>query len=103
MAKIMFDNKFSIMLDDGTVLEDIEGRFTKVKGYSEFTFFSHKMDGDWYIREFYTGRDIGHGSSEGDAKTNGKAYLFEHGKGDKKVIINRITSLPPINRIEDYE
>lgn len=102
MAKIEFDKTFNIMPDDGTIVGNVEGRFTKVKGYSEFTFFSHKMDKSWYIREFHTGRDIGSGISENAAKTDGKALIMKHTNGDKKILQDQIDSLPKINNMDDY-
>jgi len=47
--------KFDANIEDIGIRE-VEGKFTKLKGYSKFTFFTHKIDKTWYIREFSTGR-----------------------------------------------
>jgi len=59
-------------------IKEVEGKFTKLKGYSKFKFFSYKIGKIWYIREFKTGRRLGDGNTEANAKKASKNYLKEY-------------------------
>lgn len=46
----------------------VSGRLSKIKGYSKFNFFAHKLDGQWHIREFTSGLRLCSGNTEAEAK-----------------------------------
>jgi len=56
----------------------VEGKLTKLKGYSKLKFFIYKIDKYWSIREFYTGREVGYGTTETSAKQAARKYLEEY-------------------------
>ncbi len=72
----------------------VEGKLTKLKGYSKQKFFIYKMDKYWSLREFYTGREVGYGTTEAGAKQAARKYLAEYLHDQ---ICNRIESLEYIN------
>jgi len=84
----------------GIGIKEVEGKFTKLKGYSKFTFFSYKMDRIWYIREFSTGREVGSSNTELNAKKEAKIYLKEYLYDQIRTQIDEVDS---INEIEDIE
>ncbi len=69
--------KFNAMVDSIGVRE-IEGKFIKLKGYSKLKLYAHKIGKMWYIREFYTGRELGVSNTEVNAKKEAKNYLKEY-------------------------
>ena len=86
-------SKFNAMIKDIGISE-VEGEFTKLKGYSKLKFFSHKINKTWHIREFSTGRRLGSGTTEVSAKKASRMYLKEY-LNDQ--IIRQIETLDQIN------
>lgn len=63
---------------DSIGIREVEGRFTKLKGYSKLKLYAHKIGKMWYIREFYTGRELGASNTEVNAKKEAKNYLKDY-------------------------
>ncbi len=75
-------------------VREVEGKEIKLKGYSKLKLYIHKVDKLWYIREFYTGRQLGSGTTEVNAKNDSKNYLKDYLLDQ---IVLQIESLPYIN------
>jgi len=78
----------------GLGVREVEGKLTKLKGYSKQKFFIYKMDKYWSLREFYTGREVGYGTTETGARQAAHKYLAEYLHDQ---ICNQIESLEYIN------
>ena len=73
----------------------VDGTLTKLKGYKKLKLYSHKIDKTWYIREFYTGRRLGLGTTEVNAKKAARNYLKEYSIDQ---IQTQIKSIEHINK-----
>ncbi len=91
--------KFNANIED-IGIKEVEGKFTKLKGYSKFTFFSYKMGKIWYIREFSTGREVGSSNTELNAKKDAKSYLKEYLHAQIQAQIDEVEA---INEIKTKE
>jgi len=76
-------------------ITEVDGKFTKLKGYSKFKFFIYKIGKYWSVREFYTGRELGEGTTETLAKKAAKKYLEQYLHDQIK---NQIESIEYINK-----
>lgn len=74
----------------GIGVREVEGKFTKLKGYSKFIFFSYKIDKTWSIREFSTGREVGSSNTEVNAKKEAKTYLKEYSQEQIQLQVDSI-------------
>ena len=92
------EKSYKIKLPDGSV-HVVQGRPTKIKGYSKFHFFAHKTH-NWSIRELTTGLRLGSGATEAEAKVRAKLYLKENINEDQDVLIQKIAEWEHINEIE---
>lgn len=92
--KGMEKRQFNIVMK-GLGVAQVQGRFTKLKGYSKLKLFSHKLDKIWFIREFYSGRELGNSNTEANAKKDAKTYLAEY---TLQEIQNQIDSLDQVNK-----
>lgn len=87
------DINFNIMTKDIGVAQ-VKGKFVKLRGYSNLKLFSHKIDKTWYIREFYSGRRVGIGTTEAAAKKKARVYLSSY---TLQEIQDRIDSVEEVN------
>ncbi len=99
MSELNSDQKtFKIKLPDKSIF-DISGSLIKLKGYSKFFFFSHKIDKEWQIRELTTGLRLGRGSTEAQAKKISREYLSKETGGDLNKLSDKILSKEILNPI----
>lgn len=84
--------KFNAMLKDLGVRE-VTGKLTKLKGYSKLKLYAHKVDKMWYIREFYTGRELGASNTEVNAKKDAKNYLEQYTQAQIELQIKSIEAI----------
>jgi len=87
------DTNFNIMTKSIGIAQ-VKGKFVKLKGYSNLKLFSHKLNKMWYIREFYSGRRVGTGTTEATAKKKARAYLSSY---TLQEIQDRIDSVEEVN------
>lgn len=72
----------------------VQGDFTKLKGYSRLKIYAHKLSKIWYIREFYSGRELGSATTQANAKKDARNYLKDYTMDQ---ILDQIHGLPTIN------
>ncbi len=92
------EKSYKIVLPGGSI-HSVQGRPTKIKGYSKFQFFAHKTH-NWSIRELTTGLRLGSGASEAEAKMRAKLYLRENIGDDQLILTETIRVWDKINEIE---
>ncbi len=90
----MDTTKFNAMVDSLGIRE-VEGKSIKLKGYSKLKLYAHKIGKIWYIREFYTGRELGASNTEVNAKKEAKNYLKDYSINQ---IQEQIESIEYINK-----
>lgn len=95
----METGKFYKVVLPGGSIHRVQGRPTKIKGYSKFHFFAHKPH-DWSIRELTTGLRLGSGATEAEAKMRAKLYLKENIGDDQSILTKTIEEWDKINEIE---
>jgi len=86
---------YKIKLPGGSI-HVVQGRPTKLKGYSKFFFFAHKTH-NWSIRELTTGLRLGSGTTESEAKKRAKLYLEENIGDDQNKLTKEITESERLN------
>lgn len=72
----------------------VKGDFTKLKGYSKLKIYCHKLNRTWYIREFYSGRELGSATTQANAKKDARSYLKDYTLDQ---ILDQIESLDRVN------
>ena len=91
--------KFYKAVFPGGSIHLVQGRPTKLKGYSKFQFFAHKTQ-NWSIRELTTGLRLGSGATEAEAKMRSKLYLKENIGDDHKKLTATIKDGEKLNELE---